>query len=62
MVTQAGKKDRLSQWINRIVSERGWNKAVVAIANTTFTPADRARQAPPLIKQKGPILNPRSLD
>jgi transposase len=34
VVTQAGKKkDRLSQWINRIVSERGWNKAVVAMAN-----------------------------
>lgn len=34
VVTQAGKKkDRLSQWINRIVAERGWNKAVVAMAN-----------------------------
>lgn len=34
VVTQAGKKtDRLSQWINRIASERGWNKAVVATAN-----------------------------
>lgn len=27
------KKDRLSQWINRIVAERGMNKAVVATAN-----------------------------
>lgn len=27
------KKDRLSQWINRIVAERGKNKAVVALAN-----------------------------
>jgi len=27
------KKDRLSQWINRIVAERGKNKAAVAVAN-----------------------------
>jgi transposase len=34
VVTQAGKKkDRLSLWINRIVAERGWNRAVVATAN-----------------------------
>lgn len=34
VVTQAGKKkDRFSLWINRIVAERGWNKAVVATAN-----------------------------
>lgn len=34
VVTQASKKkDKLSQWINRIVAERGWNKAVVAMAN-----------------------------
>jgi len=29
----AGKKDKLSRWINRIREERGWNKAVVAMAN-----------------------------
>lgn len=34
VVTQAAKKsDRLSSWLNRIVKERGWNKAVVAMAN-----------------------------
>lgn len=34
VVTQAAKKnDRLSIWLNRIVKERGWNKAVVAMAN-----------------------------
>jgi transposase len=34
VVTQAAKKtDRLSNWLNRIVRERGWNKAVVAMAN-----------------------------
>jgi transposase len=34
VVIQASKKmDRLSQWINRIVAERGHNKAVVATAN-----------------------------
>jgi transposase len=34
VVTRAGKKkDRLSLWINRIVAERGMNKAVVAMAN-----------------------------
>ena len=34
VVIQANKKnDRLSQWINRIVAERGQNKAVVAMAN-----------------------------
>ena len=27
------KKDRLSLWINRIVAERGKNKAAVAVAN-----------------------------
>jgi transposase len=29
----AGKKDRLSRWINRIRQDRGTNKAVVALAN-----------------------------
>jgi transposase len=29
----AGKDDRLSRWINRIRAERGFNKAVVALAN-----------------------------
>lgn len=29
----AGKDDSLSRWINRIREERGWNKAVVAMAN-----------------------------
>ena len=34
VVIHAGNKtDRLSQWINRIVAERGMNKAVVATAN-----------------------------
>ena len=34
VVTRASKKeDRLSKWINRIVTERGINKAVVAMAN-----------------------------
>lgn len=34
VVTQAGKKkDRFSLWINRIVVERGFNKAIVATAN-----------------------------
>ena len=34
VVIQAGKKDdRLSRWINRIRAERGFNKAVVALAN-----------------------------
>ena len=34
VVTQAcRKKDRLSLWINRIVVERGKNKAIVAVAN-----------------------------
>lgn len=34
VVIQASKKkDRLSQWINRIAAERGLNKAVVATAN-----------------------------
>ena len=28
-----GKTDRLSSWINRIVAERGKNKAYVALAN-----------------------------
>lgn len=28
-----GKEDRLSRWINRLVAERGHNKAVVALAN-----------------------------
>jgi hypothetical protein len=33
-VTQAAKKtDKLSVWINRIRTERGFNKAVVAMAN-----------------------------
>jgi hypothetical protein len=29
----AGKDDRLSRWINRIRAERGFTKAVVALAN-----------------------------
>ena len=29
----AGKDDRLSRWVNRIRAERGYNKAVVALAN-----------------------------
>jgi transposase len=29
----AGKEDRLSRWVNRIQAERGYNKAVVALAN-----------------------------
>ena len=34
VVVQAGRKDDpLSKWINRIREERGWNKAVVAMAN-----------------------------
>jgi len=34
VVTQAARKnDKLSSWLNRIVKERGWNKAVVAMAN-----------------------------
>ena len=34
VVTQAARKDDpLSRWINRIQQERGWNKAVVAMAN-----------------------------
>lgn len=34
MVTQAARKeDGLSRWINRIRAERGFNKAVVAMAN-----------------------------
>lgn len=34
VVTRAAKKnDRLSRWINRIRAERGFNKAVVALAN-----------------------------
>jgi transposase len=34
VVTQAARKsDKLSCWLNRIVKERGWNKAVVAMAN-----------------------------
>ncbi len=34
VVIQAGKKDdRLSRWINKIRAERGYNKAVVALAN-----------------------------
>lgn len=34
VVIQATRKDdRLSRWINRIHKERGWNKAVVAMAN-----------------------------
>ena len=27
------KTDRLSRWINRVRAERGYNKAVVALAN-----------------------------
>ena len=34
VVIQAGKKDdRLSRWINKVRAERGFNKAVVALAN-----------------------------
>jgi len=34
VVSQAvNKDDRLSRWLNRIRAERGWNKAVVAMAN-----------------------------
>jgi len=33
IVHASNKKDRLSQWINRIVAERGKNKAAVAVAN-----------------------------
>jgi transposase len=34
VVIQAARKDDpLSRWINRIREERGWNKAVVAMAN-----------------------------
>lgn len=34
VVTQAARKDdRLSRWINRIRAERGFNKAVIALAN-----------------------------
>lgn len=33
VVQAAHKDDRLSRWINRIRSERGFNKAVVALAN-----------------------------
>ena len=34
VVSRAGTKtDRLSQWINRLVATRGFNKAVVALAN-----------------------------
>lgn len=29
----AGKDDRLSRWVNRLRAERGYNKAVVALAN-----------------------------
>jgi len=34
VVIQAGKKDdRLSRWINKIRAKRGFNRAVVALAN-----------------------------
>jgi len=33
VVQAARKNDPLSKWINRIREERGWNKAVVAMAN-----------------------------
>jgi transposase len=34
VVTQAARKtDCLSIWLNRIVKDRGWNKAVIAMAN-----------------------------
>ena len=34
VVIQAARKDDpLSRWINRIREKRGWNKAVVAMAN-----------------------------
>ena len=33
VVQAANKEDRLSRWVNRIRAERGFNKAVVALAN-----------------------------
>jgi transposase len=33
VIHASNRKDRLSQWINRIVAERGKNKAAVAVAN-----------------------------
>jgi transposase len=33
VIQAAGKDDPLSRWINRVREERGWNKAVVALAN-----------------------------
>jgi transposase len=34
VVIQAAKKDdRLSRWINKVKAERGFNRAVVALAN-----------------------------
>jgi len=33
VIQAARKNDRLSRWLNRIIRERGWNKAVVAMAN-----------------------------
>ena len=32
-IRAAGKADRLSCWVNRLRAERGFNKAVVALAN-----------------------------
>ena len=33
VIQAARKKDQLSCWLNRIIKERGLNKAVVAMAN-----------------------------
>ncbi len=33
MIQAARKEDPLSRWINRIREQRGYNKAVVALAN-----------------------------
>ena len=29
----AGKEDALSRWVSRLIAQRGFNKAVVALAN-----------------------------
>ena len=33
VIRAANKDDRLSRWINKVKAERGFNKAVVALAN-----------------------------
>ena len=33
VIRAANKDDRLSRWINKVSAERGFNKAVVALAN-----------------------------